>query len=291
MPQLPDNDATALPLIRAELERREAADGAQSVQLVPALTALGNNDAAPPKERVAARGRRIDVMVAAKAPPEIVDIARMGSIYDDYDSGRLQSDIARAQRDGVSPILAAQLAEDRGDSRIAMWSRLELAEAHDTLKAAEKAKPLLETIVAAPTSVLAEGDPIRTAALLRLANIAAAARDSEAAARALAATGLSPEQCALIDVKPQAINASIGSSAFPGEAVRWGTGGYAKVGHDITADGHTTNVRTIIAAPPFVFGPPTEKAVARFRYQPVFRPDNSVGCSGNVQSVRYVMGN
>jgi outer membrane biosynthesis protein TonB len=189
----------------------------------------------------------------------------------------------------VSPILAAQLAEGRGDSRIAMWSRLELAEAHDTLKAADKAKPMLETIVAAPTTVLPEGDPIRTAALLRLANIAAAARDSEAAARALAATGLSPEQCALIDVKPQPINASIGSSAFPGEAMRWGTGGYAKVGHDITADGHTTNIRTIIAAPPFVFGAPTEKAVARFRYQPVFRPDNSIGCSGNVQSVRYVM--
>lgn len=291
MPQLPDNDATALPLVRAELLRREAADGAQSVQLVPALTALGNNDAAPPKDRVAARARRIDVMVAASAPPDVVDIARMGTIYDDHDRGRTPNDIARTQRDGVSPILAAQLAEGRGDSRIAMWSRLELAEAHDTLKAPETAKPLLEAIVAAPTTVLPEGDPIRTAALLRLANIAAAARDSDAAARALAATGLSPEQCALIDVKPQPINASIGSSAFPGEAMRWGTGGYAKVGHDITADGHTTNVRTIIAAPPFVFGPPTEKAVARFRYQPVFRPDNSIGCSGNVQSVRYVTGN
>lgn len=291
MPSLPDNDATALPLVRAELQRREAADGAQSVQLVPVLTALGNNDAAPPRDRVAARARRIDVMVAAKAPAAIVDIARMGTIYDDHDGGRTLSDNARTQRDGASPILAAQLAEGRGDSRVAMWSRLELAEAHDALKAPDKAKPLLETIVAAPTNVLPEGDPIRTAALLRLANIAAAARDSAAAAQALAATGLSPEQCALIDVKPQPINASIGSSAFPGEAMRWGTGGYAKVGHDITADGHTTNVRTIIAAPPFVFGPPTEKAVARFRYQPVFRPDNSVGCSGNVQSVRYVMGN
>ncbi len=287
MPRLPENDATALPLVRAELQRREAADGAQSVQLVPALTALGNNDAAPAKDRVATRARRVDVLVAAKAPPEIVDIARIGTIFDAPDITGTRTDIARAQRDGITPILAAQQAEGRGDSRIAMRSRLELAEAHDALRAPDKAKPLLETIVAAPTSVLPEGDPIRTAALLRLANIAAAARDSDTAARAIAATGLSPEQCALIDVKPQPINATIGSSAFPGEAMRWHTGGYAKIGHDITADGHTSNVRTIIAAPPFIFGPPTEKAVARFRYQPVFRPDNSVGCSGNVQSVRY----
>lgn len=290
MPNLPDNDATALPLIRAELQRREAADGAQSVQLEPALTALGNNAAAPPKNRVTARTRRIELLVAAKAPPAIVDVARMHAVFDAAEMNGTRFDIARVQRDGVSPILAAQLAEGRGDSRVAMLSRLELAEAHDTLKAGEKAKLLLETIVAAPTTVLPEGDPIRTAALLRLANIAAAARDSEAAAQALAATGLSPEQCALIDVKPQPINTSITSITFPGEAARWGTGGYAKVGHDITADGHTTNVRTIIAAPPFIFGPPTEKAVTRFRYQPVFRPDNSVGCSGNVQSVRYVMG-
>lgn len=288
LPDLPANDAAALPVIRAELARREAADGAQSLQLVPALAAIAGNDAAPPKERAAARTRRVDLLVAAKAPPAVVDLARINAIFGAVEFSATRTGIAQVQRDGVMPILAAQESEGRGDSRMAMFTRLQLAEAHDVLKAPDKAKALLETIVAAPTSVLPEGDPIRTAALLRLSNIAAAARDSEGAARALAATGLSPEQCALIDVKPQPINATIGSGAFPGEAMRWGTGGYAKVGHDITADGQTANVRTIIAAPPFVFGPPTEKAVARFRYQPVFRPDNSIGCSGNVQTVRFV---
>jgi hypothetical protein len=36
-----------------------------------------------------------------------------------------------------------------------------------------------------------------------------------------------------------------------------------------------------------VFGPATEKAVAQFKYRPVFRPGNTVGCTGSVRSVSY----
>jgi outer membrane biosynthesis protein TonB len=131
------------------------------------------------------------------------------------------------------------------------------------------------------------GDPIRTAALIRRANQAAAAMDTATAAAALAASGLSPEQCSLVDVRPQAVNASIGTSTFPAEAMQWHTGGFVKVGYDITAAGKPVTVRTIVASPPFIFGPATEKAVARFEYRPVFRPDNSVGCTGHTQSVRF----
>lgn len=90
-------------------------------------------------------------------------------------------------------------------------------------------------------------------------------------------------------MRPQAINRSVSESAFPDEARRWGTSGYASIGYDITPDGVPTNVRTVIASPPFIFGPATEKAVARFRFQPVFRPGNTVGCSGSVQTVTFRM--
>jgi outer membrane biosynthesis protein TonB len=59
-----------------------------------------------------------------------------------------------------------------------------------------------------------------------------------------------------------------------------------KTGFDITVEGKPKDVRTVIASPPFIFDTETERAITRFRYAPVFRPGNSVGCSGYTQSVR-----
>jgi outer membrane biosynthesis protein TonB len=173
------------------------------------------------------------------------------------------------------------VAAGTDQSRIAMFNRLQLAQLHDELKAVSASRALLDAIVAAPETLLPASDPVRVAALLRISNQAAAARDTAAAATALTATGLSPEQCALVDVRPQPINKTITDKAFPALAIDWRTGGFARIGYDITADGGTTNVRTIAASPPFVFGPGTVKAVSRFRYQPVLRPGNMIGCSGS----------
>ncbi len=170
-----------------------------------------------------------------------------------------------------------------------MFTRLRLAEVTDEMRETAAARVLLERIIGAPEALLPGSDPIRTAALLRLSSIAAGAKDTATAAEALAATGLSPEQCSLVDVRPQAVNARLGSSAFPDEARRWGTGGFVRVGYDITAAGKPLGLRTIVASPPFIFGPATEKAVARFEYRPVFRPGSSVGCTGNIQSVRFMV--
>lgn len=287
MPDVPDNDAAALPILRAELARREAADGAQSPQLIPALNLIAGNGAAPDSERKAAATRRMALLVAAQAPIAVTGTARLRDIASTSAAGRTRSDRARIARDALIPVLAEFQAAGAGKSRIAMFTRLQLAEAEDDLRATAASRALLDDIVAAPEGALPDGDPIRTAALIRLSNQAAAAKDTAAAANAIAATGLSPEQCSLIDVRPQAVNASIGSGAFPNEARRWGTGGFARIGYDITAAGKPINLRTIVASPPFIFGPATEKAVARFEYRPVFRADNSVGCSGNAQSVRF----
>ena len=184
-------------------------------------------------------------------------------------------------------LLAEQEAASTADTRIAMFTRLRLAEAHDDLSDIFASSTVLQRIITAPETLLPAGDPIRTAALLRLSNQAAAAKDMATAASALAATGLSPEQCALVDVRPQAVNTAIGSSAFPDQARRWSTAGFVKIGYDITAAGKPANVRTVIGSPPFVFGPNTEKAVAQFEYRPVFRPGNTVGCTGFAQQVSF----
>jgi tetratricopeptide (TPR) repeat protein len=289
IPKLPDNDAAALPVLLAELAQRERTHGAQSLQLLPVLGEIANNTAASPTAQADARRRRLELLTAAQAPDAVIGRARINNIRWAAGAGNTSRESARIGRDQLLPLLANQEAGGAGETRMAMWTRLELAEALDTLAAVADSRALLDRIVAAPGNVLPDGDPIRTAALLRMSNQAAAARDMTAAAKALAATGLAPEQCALVDVRPQAINATLADRDFPDAARRWSTGGYAKTSYDITAAGTTTNIRTIVAAPPFIFGPPTEKAVARFRYQPVFRPGNTIGCTGRVQPVRYRM--
>lgn len=250
-------------------------------------------EAAPFADRTAAFARWLALLQAAGAPPAILGPARINQIdftayYDPANNARAT---ARARRGGLTALLAEQEAAGDGISRWTMLTRLRLAELLDDQKDTAASRALLDAIVAAPLAVVGEADPIRTAALLRVANQATAAKDLATAARATDATGLSPEQCALVDVRPQPVNATIGDSAFPDAARRWGSSGLVRVGYDITADGATRNVRTIMAMPPFIFGPTSEKAVARFKYQPVFRPGNTVGCSGRGQMIRYLMHN
>ncbi|MBC7521502.1 MAG: hypothetical protein H7268_10485, partial [Sandarakinorhabdus sp.] len=279
--------AAPLSVLRAELARREAAYGADSIQLIPLLNRLSGNGAVPAAERQVAGARRKALFIAVKAPAVMTGVPRLIEIESESATGRSRRERARIARDALLPLLAEQESAGAGETRIAMATRLRLAEAHDDLNALPASRALLDRIVSAPETLLPGGDPIRTAALLRLANQAAVAKDTVAAAAALAATGLSPEQCSLVDVRPQAVNASIGSSDFPLEARRWSTGGFVLIGYDITAAGKPVNLRTVVASPPFTFGPATEKAVARFEFRPVFRPDNSVGCTGNIQPVTF----
>ena len=287
-----DNDARALPDIRGEIARREAGDGPRSPQLIAPVGALAFNGAAPATERTAAFARWVALLDAAGAPAVVRRPARIDQIVTTAAlTGRSNREIVRTQRDGLAALLVEQDTAGEGATRLAMYTRLRLAEALDDLKDPVTARALLDRIVAAPVAVVGTADPIRTAALLRIANLAMAVKDVATAARATDATGLTAEQCALVDVRPQPVNATVGNSAFPEAAQRWGMGGFVRIGYDITADGATRNVRTIMATPPFIFGPASEKAVSRFRYQPVFRPGNSIGCSGNTQMIRYVFHN
>ena len=58
---------------------------------------------------------------------------------------------------------------------------------------------------------------------------------------------------------------------------------------DIVADGSVQDVRTVIAYPPFVFGPATEKAVRQFTYLPPTLNGSTLGCTGQTLNVRFLI--
>lgn len=263
--------------LRAELARRERSDGSDSPQLLPVLRLLVGHwyDDVDRDE-----AKRLRLLETAGAPREVIGLA----------------EVLAAQRRPPAEATAllrplVQRYQGWGPSRILLLMQLRLAELRLEARDRDEAAALLDTILASSPDLLPEGDPIRTAALLRRADIAAAKRDLGTATAALSATGLAPEQCALVDLRPLPINRRISAESFPAVARQFGTEGMLGVGYDIDVDGKPQNVRTLWAMPPFLYNANTEAAVRRFRYQPVFRPGNSLGCSGTSTNVRYRMAN
>lgn len=166
------------------------------------------------------------------------------------------------------------------------WLVLEWALALEDAGDFRAAQPLLHTALATPTSVLAEDAPIRRVAQLHAALAAQKLGDASTDA-ALARSGLSADQCSLFDTHPIPSSVSIASSQFPSEALRWHFEGYVREAFDIGDDGRVTNIRTIVAYPPFVFAAGTEQAVRSFRYVPPTIAGRSVGCTGEEQTVNY----
>lgn len=285
MPSLGRPDAASLPADKAELQARVTADGPQSPQLISPLMRLAANDAASVEERRGWARRAIDLSGKAGVDPGVLAFMETQKLFisETNDPASL-----RSYREALLSLEAREAAA-RPDGRATQYVRLVLAEALHNARQTSEASRLLEAVVATSEARLGRVDPIRTAALLRLSNIAAARKDTDAAARALAATGLSPEQCALVDVRPRMENRTVSSGIFPPEAHRWGSGGLTTVEYDIGTDGKPLNARTVMATPPFVFSKAIEKGVLQLRYEPVFRPGNAVGCSGATQNFRFLV--
>lgn len=269
------------PILRSlegDLRRWAAATGGQVAKAVPGL---------------------VDILLgpisgdAQKAVASLYELAKSSDAPDDVRIAvsLLQSDLTYADHytPGQTRRMLTEVLSRRGgdDARPIQVVRLRLGAMDERGGRISSARALYERIVATPETALDAADPIRIAALIKLANVAARAKDFATAESALAATGLAPEQCALVDTRPAAVNARISGQQFPNEALQWGSEGLNYVGYDIRADGSTTNVRTVIAIPPFAFEKATDEAVSRFKYQPVFRPGNEIGCAGAIQPVRF----
>lgn len=150
----------------------------------------------------------------------------------------------------------------------------------------KRAFPLLQAVLSMPISALPQDAPIRKVALVHTAMVGQRIGNPNAT-HALASSGISADECQLFYTHPIATSMSITSSQFPREALRWHFEGHVKESYDIAGDGHVRNVRTIVAYPPFIFSESTEAAVRQFRYVPPKIGDETVGCTGESQSVNH----
>jgi Gram-negative bacterial TonB protein C-terminal len=249
----------------AELQRREAAAGADAAALIPVLLALTENDAVAGKEGRAWATRLHNLAQQHDAPPSVRARA-LWMMNPDVTAGNVAA-------------LAALEASGQGTSRFADALRLEALSARDN----SSKEAILRAVVARRDA----DDPIRTKALVMLSDLSFARGDVDASTGFLRASGLNPQQCALIDARPAGVNAWFSDSDFPQGSLVWNLSGYVEIGYDIAPDGRTGNVRIISARPPFAFDDASLRRVSAWRYKPVQRGDGSIGCVGRVQQVRF----
>ena len=285
------SDVLQLPLLRAELARRASVHGPMAPQLLPVLLGLASNSIVSRAEAKDTVKRVNEILLETDVPTnvriqwELVFETMLGS------GGGTKTSYSKAYARAIAQTIPALLAriEARGEgaTKGAVLVRLTLATMHETSGDKAVAQALFSAVVATPFAVLPDGHPMRQVALLRLASIAASNRQIGVARAALDATGLSPDQCAIVDASPLKKLGGASQFEYPPEAMGWGFGGFTQVAYDIDAAGKPLNVRTVIAYPPFIFSKVVEEGVRRFRYEPMFRDGANAGCGGMMQGINF----
>ena len=265
-------DARALPAQRAAFEAAKKHDPDSLETLMTAYVLL-ENLVMPRDSRGAVAETALGIAEKRQAPPLVqlrFDLARRDSqsIEMGYGAGRAK-------------LLSAMLGERAYSAPEAQAAlRIMLAD----LKRNDDAGLLLQEV--AGISGLAPNDPLRIAALVRLASFDQQRGDNASARDAFAKTGLSADQCALIDAPPRLSHVG---GTFPMEAQQWGFEGWTQTQFDIDADGKVVNERAIISYPPFVFTKAGTDTIAGARYSKTYRPNGGLGCGGTTERVRFIM--
>lgn len=228
-------------------------------------------------------------LVAAGAPPVVRAVVARALFHAQAPAGGYGK--ASPREAAMFAQAIARIQPQAGSALAIAWLRTELALNLETGGNFAAAGPLLDAVLATPIRELDGHDPIRLVATLHRSLLDRRAGDAEAAQQRIARAGLDAAQCALFDVRPLPQSIAVSSATFPMEAMRWNMGGVVRESFDIAADGKVTDVRTVLAFPPFVFGEATEKAFARSRYLPPTFGGTVLGCSGSTTTVRFVRPN
>ena len=158
---------------------------------------------------------------------------------------------------------------------------------YDMLQPSKKRlnQALLNDIIA--DTALPADDPLRVAALTRRAAAKVAARDMAGAQSDFLATGLTEQQCSIVDAQPNLQGNPSSSSDYPMDMVRVGVEGWTKIQFDVNAAGQTLNRRAVITYPPMVFSNNGLKIVSRARFEQSYRPSGGLGCGGNNMKITF----
>ncbi|MFS0771463.1 hypothetical protein [Sphingomonas sp. 1P08PE] len=280
-PLLPEvADAAALPGQRTALAAAMAVSP-DSLATLGAAYRLAGNRVIPREESAALYAQAAAIAARRKAPP----LARLA--LDLPGRTRLLVD---EWKDGAFASVAVPLSREASyaaDPQVQAAIGLMIADSRSRSRNSESAVlDLLRPIAA--DGRLARNDPFRVGALIRIASLEQRRGAVDAARATFAASGLSADQCAILDAPPKMI-ADPGASIFPMEALRWGFEGWTMVQYDIAADGRTANARTLLSYPPFIFSQAGSDFVTRARFAKTFRPDGQLGCGGTTHRIVFRM--
>lgn len=269
-----DNQTQRIAIARSELAKRGATGG---IAIVEPLVVIAGNSLASEKESKEAAVRLRDTLYTLSAPVTVRAFFEIRLI--DYTISRWQNPGAR--RDALRKLLA--VPEYAANPRVAGTLKLLIAEPVYRENAPSDATELLTATATDPR--LPAGDPLKTGAFVRLAGLQAGAGDIAAARQSYAQSGLSAQQCSLVDAQP--VMKRNGSGSFPMEAMRWGFEGWVRVEYDIQPDGLTANRRAVIAYPPLVFRDAAVEILKSARFGQSYRPEGGPGCGGALQNVNF----
>ena len=275
---------SSLDALKAALANREREFGANSIQLLLLLSQLSNHPAVPSDLMEGYAKRAYEISLSPNVPAQAQ--AFLGLDYWKFlDRNRkIRTNPVNFERE-IGVALARPVIANDPDARGALL--IALFDSFNTPTRAAKGRDVLMPL--AEDASRSENDPFKVGALIRLANIEYNAGKVEDARALFAKSGLSAQQCALVDAKPSLSQGNITSNDYPVEALAWGFAGWTTVEFDIGADGHTLNQRPVVAWPPFVFGDVAAAGIRKFTYQQTYRPAGGLGCGGQRQGVRYAL--
>jgi tetratricopeptide (TPR) repeat protein len=266
-----------------ELKRRLTTSAPQSAERLGVLWALMHNSTIEGRDRLqyAAEAMKLAPTIGApKAALFVLALDHAGIwVHENSDTWR---GAAARELEAYETLLGRPEFDDPAMQAIV---RLQIAQAAGNLGQHEREQQALLGVT--QESHLSDKNPLKVAALVQLANIYAAARQTEQAAAMYARTGLSAQQCALVDGGPVMLKS--GTGKFPEEAYRWGFEGWTSLEYDIAADGSARNARAVAAFPPRIFAEASEDITRTMRYRVSYRPQGDLACTAMNKQVRFIL--
>lgn len=260
-----------------ELDRRRKAAGPTSPDLAPVLAVLVMNKIVSQTDRLEMAG----ALRAIAAPRPMPGLARFYLDHLKVDDRNLSHSARDAMADKISQAY-------RDYPQAYAVARLSY---YDDLLPREKIRNAALLDELASDNRITGSPLMRTALLIRRASLRARLGDLAGAQADFAATGLTEQQCSIVDARPQARSTSGGSADYPMEIIRRGIEGWTKIAFDIAADGKTLNQRAVASYPPFIFGNAGEKIMRSWRFEQSYRPEGGPGCSGSDRGFIFKMPN